>query len=462
MRQQLLSVKQELTNGTDTIKDSFSSKRQEIRQQLDQIREKQKGIDMEKQKILEKIKEASQAREKSIETVQTMKAKMPYKTTDEVERAIKDLEKQVEARASSLLEEKRLLNEISNLKKIKRSVLDFKDKLEELDKGKQASSDLRKDLKVLDDQAKILKTEADRFVQDLNVIKKQQEQEYKQFSDKFQKRKGILQALDVEHEKLHKLIGEIRKKSEDYMKKVREERTKRMESHRAKKEKFDEEHRLAELERVKELRLIPPFIEEILKCNALLLYLAPFGKMMSSTNSSTSSPSLETTTTTTKVSDESLTTIEGVEKILKKKSNRDTEEDSVYSILGGGKKKEKKSKKPSSKNETLRHPLSVMDEFLKISVNPPATTSDVPRAINELQSKRDHFQSEQKRIMEERSLSPDETFMDLNEEEDISKVEEEVIVASVDDALAIIEKELNEVCLKDGTPMTTTTPHPNE
>jgi uncharacterized coiled-coil DUF342 family protein len=448
LRDELSVVKQDLATSTEGIKDTFASKRQEIRQKLDVVREKQKSTDEQRQLVLDKMKEVTQVREKRMESIQAMKAKMPYKSTEEVDRAIRELEQQIEMRTSSLLEEKRLLNEISNLKKAKRNVLDFQDKLDEFERDKQTSSELKNSLKALDNQATVLRRQADGIVQELNGVRKEQDGQYKQFSDKINRRKELIAALDVEHDKLHKLILEIRKKANEHMEKLREDRAKRSEMLRLKKEKIDEEQRSAEVERLKELSSIPPFVEEILKCNALLLYLAPFGKTAailaasSSSPSPSSSPELipptkgannEPQTTTSSA----LSSIEGVDKILKKKSDRGIEdEDSPY--LNLGKKKEKKAtKKPALKNDILRHPLSVIDEFMKISVNPPTTVSDVPRAIQELQTKRDHFQSEQKRIMEERSSSLNQESMMISQAEEM--------VASATDTLEVIEKELTDL-----------------
>ena len=457
LREELLVVKQDLATNTEGIKDTFASKRQEIRQKLDVVRDKQKSTDEQRQLILDKMKEVTQIREKRMESIQAMKAKMPYKSTDEVDRAIRELEQQIEMRTSSLLEEKRLLNEISNLKKTKRNVLDFQDKLDELERDKQTSSELKNSLKALDNQATLLRRQADGIVQELNSVRKEQDGQYKQFSDKINRRKELVAALDVEHDKLHKLIMEIRKKANEHIEKLRGDRAKRAEMFRLKKEKIDEGQRLAEAERLKELSLIPPFVEEILKCNALLIYLAPFGKtaaILAATTTSSPSPSSSPEILPPKGADnESQTTssvpssIEGVDKILKKKSDRGIDdEDSPYMNLG--KKKEKKSttKKVSFKNDTLRHPLSVIDEFIKISVNPPKMVTDVPRAIQELQAKRDHFQSEQKRIMEERSLSSSSSAAAavLNQDTTIIAQTEEM-VASATDTLEAVEKELTDL-----------------
>jgi uncharacterized coiled-coil DUF342 family protein len=337
LNEQLSDVKKELV-GMNQIKETFSPKLQVFQQQLTSIREKQKSTDKKKYDVMTRLKEATSLKEKQFEALQNMKAKLPYKSLEEMEHAILDLERQIETR-KSLVEEKQLLNEISNVKKAKKSIAEYKEKLEELERDKQSSAELRATFKTLGEEATVLKRQAEEALRELNALKKEQDEEYKQFFNVISKRQEILEELNADYQKLRQLNQEIANKRTEHIKKVKEERAKRMEILRLNKEKTEEEHRLSEAVRQKELNQTPPFIDEIFRCNLLLSYLMRFSKDLPSP---TTIPTATTTTTDTvtnfsvKLShvttsrETSSSSAEGADKILKKKSHRSQEEDPLY------------------------------------------------------------------------------------------------------------------------------------
>ncbi|KAL8865354.1 MAG: hypothetical protein Q9174_006931, partial [Haloplaca sp. 1 TL-2023] len=141
------AIKAKIDLAQPLTKDSPAGKRQqELRNELQAIKQQQSGFKSSRTGTQEKIAALDAQLKSRMAEQKANKSRIPYKNVQEVDREIQRLEGQVDTGTMKLVDEKKALSEISSLRKQRKGFAGF----DEAEKGiadlKAQISDLRKGL----------------------------------------------------------------------------------------------------------------------------------------------------------------------------------------------------------------------------------------------------------------------------------------------------------------------------
>ncbi|PWN47748.1 hypothetical protein IE53DRAFT_390106 [Violaceomyces palustris] len=410
-----------LLSGAGPSKDSPAGiRRAELRAELDELRNKQAGNKGARGKVLDDLKALQDGISKKIKDLQAAKAKAPYKSVEDVDARISRLEAQVESGSMKLVEEKKALSEISQLKKGRRNVEALSSLQASIDADKAEADKLRATLD--DPESKALSKRFDEIRSELDEIQKEQEKAMGSRSKLLDQRTSLSTKLDELYQLRRDRQAAFRAENDKYYAKVNAEREKRLEKQREERQAAEDAKRREHEQQLREDAALPAFAKEIEDCDVLINYFS--GKAGGKSTGSEPEPATATATKTfggktleiRKVEDEPKGTI------VVKKGQED--ESDAYFVGKGGKSKGGKSKKSnkrgtplslvddnneeattttaaSAANEKLNVPLGTLSALLSLSIPPPTKASDVPRVIDNLKLKREYFVSNQERVTRE-------------------------------------------------------------
>uniref|UniRef100_A0A8H7TU17 Nuclear segregation protein Bfr1 n=1 Tax=Bionectria ochroleuca TaxID=29856 RepID=A0A8H7TU17_BIOOC len=252
-------------------------RRQELIAQANEIRQKQAGGKNARTSKLDQIKRLDEQVRSRINEQKTAKAKVPFKSLEEVDRQIATLEKQVNSGTMKLVDEKKALTDISSLRKTRKNFGQFDDSQRQIDELRAKIKEIKDSME--DPEQKALSEQYNKIQAELDTIKAEQDEAYKNIS-----------SLRDERTKLHaeqqETFTAIRKLKDDYFgqKKAfqafeRELREKQREKRKAENDRYHQERKKAEAERVLAEASDPAYLEEIRRANSLLLFLDPNHKV---------------------------------------------------------------------------------------------------------------------------------------------------------------------------------------
>jgi hypothetical protein len=155
------------------------------------------------------------------------------------------------------------------------------------------------------------------------------------------------------------------------------------------------------------LASLPAFEHEIILCDTLSAFLQTFVKSGASTDASIALNAAN-------VEANSNNAPQGF--VLKKK-----DDDEIY-FMGGGNKKKGGAKAPKEKkSDTLKLPLSTMEDFFEVKVTVPTKISEIPATLEKLKERKAHYKAEQPKATEANKKKAEEKIAAMaaaKEEED--------------------------------------------
>jgi len=357
-------------------------RRQELIAQANEIRQKQAGGKNARTSKLDQIKRLDEQLKSRIAEQKTARSKVSFKSADEIDREIKNLNAQIDSGKMKIVDEKKALDEISKLSKLKKSFVGFEDSQKQIDDLKAKIKEIKDSME--DPEAKALSEQYNKIQVELDAIKAEQDEAYKGLS-----------SLRDERSKLHAEQQEkfmaIKKLKDDYygQKKAfaafeREQREKAREKHQAERDRIAKERRMERAQKMLEEASDPAFMDEIRRANSLLAFLDPTHKVAEKT------PLLADkglgAQPTRKVD---ASGIKGV--VLTRKEDR---EDEYFAPVKKG-KKGKKSAAVETSAKTFNCPPSVIEDCGVIGIDPPMSAADVPAAIEKVKAKLDQWKADQ-------------------------------------------------------------------
>lgn len=316
---------------------------------------------------------------------------MSFKNVEEMDREISRLEKQVDSGTLRLVDEKKILADVSSMRKQRKNFASLDDAQKVIDDLKAQIATLKKTLD--NPEAKALSDKYTEIQKELDAIKAEQDGVFKN-----------LNALRDERTKLHgeqqtkwAAIREVKdnyykarkayKEYEDEAWKVRREKQK------AQREAFDREKKRKIADKKLEEASRPAYTDEILVAQGLVRHFNPaydFAALgLSEKKDETPAFRAEVGR---KVDDSG---IKGM-KVLKK------DEDEYF--VGTGGKKGKKGKKGSANGtpaaatptETkFNMNVGIIEDFAKVKIDPPMNQSDVPAVVEKLAAKITEWKKDQ-------------------------------------------------------------------
>jgi len=305
------------------------------------------------------------------------------------------LTKQVESGSMKLVDERKALNEISALRRVRKTVEDFQAEQDSIDADRKELDELRKQLD--DPEVKAASERFDRIKAELDELKKESDVAYESRNHLFDERKQHQERLDELWTRKKEAQTVYRQESDKYYQQVKEDRAKRVEKQMAQKKAEEAEKKKAQAEQLLEDARHPAFAAEIQDCQTLIDY---FSAKTGGADAAPSS-SLYTRTEVAGAPKLELRQVDSTGLVLKKKKG--VEEENYFVA----KKKQPAPKKgasapapappkengPSSSSQQLQLPFGTLSGLLALSIPPPVNSGDVPRVVEDLKTKKAWFQA---------------------------------------------------------------------
>ncbi|SCV73606.1 BQ2448_6036 [Microbotryum intermedium] len=392
----------------------------ELRAELDALRAESQKLKGGRGKTLEQLKAMQDGVSNKIKELQAAKSKAPFKSVAEVDAQIKSLERQVESGTMKLVDEKKALQEISNLKKARKNVESFASQQSSIDDEKKKIDEIRATMDSPENKAN--QDKFDKVRAELDEINKKHDEASKGRDALFEERNAISKQLDEVYGKKKASAIAYKEANDKYYQKMNDERQKRQERFQAER-KANEDAKRNEINlRLLEEAQAPAFEREIEDCRNLIdSFNKRIGNATSANGTSGSSTPLYERSAIAGVKALELRKVEegppAGAVALKKKS--DQEEESWGGFGGKSKKKggnnnkktatatngtltEDEPSSSSSASQALNLPFGTLSALLTLGIPAPLTLSDVPSTIEALETKKKYLVDNQERVTKER------------------------------------------------------------
>lgn len=387
------------------------ARRQELRAEMETIRESQFKEKSSRGKVLDQIRVTNEILQRKIKELNANRAKLTYKSVSEVDAKIKQLDSQIESGTMRIVEEKKALTEIQNLKKSKKLIESFIPQQESIENEKIKLEELKK--RIDDPSSKAINDRWNEIKLELDQINNKLDESSKSRDVLFQERNKLQDDLNSLYDKRRESGLRHKEANEKYFAKKQEDEQRRINRQKAEREaQAKAEIEQAQLE-MREQAALPAYGREIEDCRTLILY---FDKLIGNVGSNiTVEESNELKSSST-----SLPKIKEVRQVdqndgfegmvaIKKKG---TEQEEFF--MGGGKKNNnsnnnKKNKKSTTtndltnlNNQPLNLPLSTINALFALAVPVPMTREQVICTISTLSEKKKWFTENQERVTKQR------------------------------------------------------------
>lgn len=378
-----------------------NDEQKKLRSELDELKKKQADLKTNRNKIFSEIKTIDEQVNKKIKDIQASKSKVSYKSVEDIDKEIKRLEKEVDSGSLKLVEEKKILTEISNLKKAKKSFPAFAETQKSIDEDKAKIQTLRSQLDNYNGKAI-----SDRFNEvqaELEKLRSQQQKDYKSKNVLYENRASAEKSRDEIRTQIRKLKDDFfaQKRAFDEQQKIDQAaRVEREKAERAAAEKEKKKHDAEEkLEAAKE----PAYASQIHLAESLLEYFDPEYKRESPTNKFNSvSASVNKTSNSRQVE-----SIPAGAQIVKKN------EEAFFAGSGG-----KKNKKKAKESDKVSMNLSIIEGLGSLNITVPTSKGEIPNTIQSIKEKIEYYKENQDRVTAEKVERAKAELAKLQDEEE--------------------------------------------
>lgn len=393
-------IKAKLDNAKPNNQDSPTAKKQqELRAELSSIRQKQSGFKSSRSSTQEKINALESTLKARIAEQNNSRGKMSFKNVDEIDREVARLEKQVDSGTLRLVDERKALSDISQLRKQRKGFSGLDEAQKGINELKAQIAELRKTLD--NPEAKALSDKYTEIQKELDTIKAEQDGVFKNLNSLRDERTK----LRNDQQKKYAAIREIKdnyfkarrayKEYEDEAWRVRRERQK------TERDAFEREKRKKVADKKLEEASALAYTDEIITAQGLIRHFDPaynFGALGLDDKKDAGSNFRAGVGRT--VDDSGLKGMKVVRK-------EDREED-YFAGTGGKKgKKGKKGGAAAAGSEAAKFNMNVgiIEDFAKVKIDPPMNQSEVPTAVEKLAAKIADWKKNQASKTEEVSFS---------------------------------------------------------
>jgi uncharacterized coiled-coil DUF342 family protein len=356
-------------------------RRQELIAQANEIRQKQAGGKNARTSKLDQIKRLDEQVRSRIAEQKTAKAKVPYKSVEELDRQIAALDKQVNSGTMKLVDEKKALSDISSLNKMRKNFGQFDDSQRQID-------DLRAKIKEIKDsmddpEQKAMSEQYTQIQTELDAIKAEQDEAFKGLNGLRDERTKLQAEQQEKYSAIRKLKDDYYGQKKAYQAYEREAREKQRERRKAEHDKYVQDRKKADAERVLAEASDPAYLEEIRRANSLLQFLDPTHKAEKGPLMADLGLGAQAQRTV------DASALKGTP--LRRKDDR--EEEFMPAVKKG--KKGKKGGASSGNSKFFNCPPSVVEDCAFLGIDPPMSTEDVPSVTEKVRAKLDHWKGDQ-------------------------------------------------------------------
>lgn len=359
-------------------------RRQELIAQANEIRQKQAGGKSARTTKLDQIKRLDEQVRSRIAEQKTAKAKVSFKSAEDVDRQIAALEKQVNSGTMKLVDEKKALSDVSNLRKVRKNFGQFDDSQKQIDDLRAKIKEIKDSME--DPEQKALSEQYNKIQAELDTIKAEQDEAYKGISSLRDERSKLQAEQQEKYTAIRKLKDEYYGQKKAFQAFEREAREKAKARREAEKEQWKKETLKKEADKALAEASYPAYSDEIRRANSLLQFLDPTHK--AETKGPLTADSGLGAQAQRTVDDSAL---KGTK--LVRKEDRDDE----YAPAVKKGKKGKKGGAPAAAAPAkfFNCPPSVVEDCAFIGVDPPMASADVPTVIEKVKAKIEHWKNDQ-------------------------------------------------------------------
>ncbi|KAI8973512.1 hypothetical protein BDF20DRAFT_882784 [Mycotypha africana] len=391
-------------------KNNDNTRREQIKAELNEIRDKQAELKKTRKAVFDQLDALNDSIRKKVGSIRGFQSKIPFKTTAEVDARIAELEKKIEA-GVRIVEEKKMLQEISLLKRNRLSVEDIVEQQNAINKERQIYDELKKNID--DAEAKRLSDRYEQLDAEFKQLHTEQNKQYEARQKIFDERNRLKVALDEAYAKMRSMRDEHRKNNDEYYTFVRKLKEFKKEQERLRKEQEELEKRQEAAKQELELASLPAFESEIALCDNLAHFLEGFlHKGEDNQNAATGN---ENDVKVNALMD----TLDGM--VIKKRDEED-----FFFVGNKNKKSNKKNQKKEGnkdpKSEALKIPLATMESFFDIKVTVPTKISEIPATLTKLKERKEFYLKEQPKVTEMNKKKAEERIKAMQKAEEEEKV----------------------------------------
>ncbi|KAJ5245225.1 hypothetical protein N7489_005321 [Penicillium chrysogenum] len=391
-QEKLNQIKAKLDNAKPNNQDSPTvKKQQELRAELSAIRQKQSGFKSSRSSTQEKINALDANLKARIAEQNNSRGRLSFKSVEEIDNQIARLEKEVDSGTLRLVDERKALTEVSNLRKQRKSFAGLDEAQKGINDIKTQISELRKTLD--NPEAKALSDKYSEIQKELDAIKAEQDGVFKNLNALRDERTKLRNEQQEKYTAIRTIKDTYFKARRAYKEYEDEAWRVRRERQKAEQEAFAREKRKKIADKKLEEASQLAYADEILTAQGLIRHFDPaydFSSLGLDEKKDQGSNFRAGVGRTVEAAE-----IKGM-KVVRK----DDEED--YFVGSGGKKGKKGGKKGGAANV----------ESTKFNMN-----SDVPASVEKLAAKITEWKKNQASKTEENIKKAQEEITRLEEEE---------------------------------------------
>ncbi|KAJ5490937.1 hypothetical protein N7539_002504 [Penicillium diatomitis] len=410
-QEKLNAIKAKLDTAKPNNQDSpVVKKQQALRAELSSIRQKQSGFKSSRSSTLEKMNALEATLKARIAEQNNARGKMQFKNVEEIDREVARLEKQVDSGTLRLVDERKALSDISNLRKQRKSFAGLEESQKGIDDLKAQIAELKKTLD--NPEAKALSDKYAEIQKELDAIKAEQDSVYKNLNALRDERTK----LRNEQQQKYTAIRDIKdnyfkarrayKEYEDEAWRIRRERQK------TEREAFEREKRKKVADKKLEEASQLAYTDEILTAQGLIRHFDPSYDFAALGLDDKKDEGSKFRANVGRTVDDS--GLKGM-KVVRK----DQEED--YFVGTAGKKGKKGGKKggvaAGAEAGKFNMNVGIIEDFAKVKIDPPMNQSDVPAVVEKLAAKITEWKKNQASKTEENIKKAKEEIARLEQEE---------------------------------------------
>ena len=393
-QEKLNAVKAKLDLARPNNKDSPNAKRQqELKTELNAIRQQQQGNKSSRSAVHEKIKKLDEQLKSRMNELKVARGRVNFKSVEDLDREIAHLQKQVDTGTMKLVDEKKALSEISSLHKQRKNFSGFEAQQKAIDDVKAQIAEQKK---LLDDpEQKALSEKYTVLQKELDALKAEQDEAFKSMKalrDQTDKARAEQQEKYAAMKQIKDAYYQQKRAYADYERQAYQVRQERK---RQERQEYESNKRKEIAKQRLEEASAPAYHDEIITTEGLIRYFDP-----------SALPAKETTVASKFAASAQRTVDDSGFKgtrIVKK----DEAEENYF--MGTGGKKGKKGRKggnaatPTETKTESKFNLSigVIEELTKVGVDAPSSQADVPAVVEKLKGKLEHWKSDQDRKTKE-------------------------------------------------------------
>jgi uncharacterized coiled-coil DUF342 family protein len=350
--------------------------------QLNEIRQKQAGGKSARTSKQDQIKRLDEQLRSRITEQKNARSKIPYKSVEDLDRQIDRLESQVNGGMMKLVDEKKALAEISNLKKTRKTFSQFDTQQKDIDNLRAKIKEIKDSMD--DPESKAMSEQYNKIQTELDGIKAEQDEAYKGLSSLRDERTKLHNEQREKFEAIRKIKDDYYGQKKAFTAYEREAKQKAWERRQAEFDRIDKEKKKARAQKMLEEAADPAYMDEIRRANSLLHFFDP------SHHAEVKAPLLANAglgaQPTRKVDAAGL---KGTP--LRRKEDRD--DDYLPAVKKG--KKGKKGGNAAESSKGFNCPPSVIEDCASMGIDPPASAADVPGVVEKVKAKLDHWKADQ-------------------------------------------------------------------